>query len=305
MKKYRFSSYATFLHEDGTFEVLDGQQRTISICQYVVERSFSINEMYFHSLTNDQQEQILNYKLMVYFCEGTDSEKLDWFQTINIAGEGLSPQELRNAIYTGEWLTDAKRHFSKNGCPAKGLSDKYVSCKVNRQELLELALKWISRGEIRRYMADHQHDVNANELWLYFNSVIAWVKTIFPNYRREMKGLPWGNLYNEYGHKPLDTAAINAEVDRLMRDDDIETKKGIYLYVLNRKEKYLNLRSFDDSIKCVVYEEQEGICPLCGKHFEIEEMEGDHKIPWHLGGKTNKENCQMLCCNCNREKSGK
>ena len=216
--------------DDGGFEVLDGQQRTLSICQYLIG-DFSIKEQYFHSLTDDQQAQILNYELMVYFCEGSDSEKLEWFKTINIAGEKLFDQELRNAVYTGEWLTDAKRHFSKTGCPAMGLGEKYVKGIAIRQEILELALSWINNDakgttdeKIRQYMADHQHDSNANELWLYFTQVINWVETIFPTYRREMKGLPWGLLYNEFGKQALDTKKLEAEVAQLMTDEVVSLK---------------------------------------------------------------------------------
>ena len=221
-------------------------------------------------------------------------------------------QELRNAVYTGEWLTDAKRHFSKTGCPAMGLGDKYVKGTAIRQEILQLVLSWINdeaKGttdeKIRQYMADHQHDSNANELWLYFTQVIYWVETIFPTYRREMKGLPWGLLYNEFGKQSLNTKRLEAEVAQLMADDEVQNKKGIYEYVLTRNEKYLNIRAFEKKISRAVYEEQKGICPICGKHFEIEEMEADHIIPWHKGGKTEKDNCQMLCMKCNRTKSGK
>ena len=289
---------------DVAYEVLDGQQRTISICQYVAG-DFSINEEYFHTLTDDQQEQILDYKLMVYFCEGTDSEKLDWFRTINIAGERLTDQELRNAVYTGTWLTSAKRFFSKNGCAAKALSDKYVKVDTIRQELLELALKWISGGNIRQYMADHQQDANANALWLYFQQVIAWVQATFPTYRREMKGLPWGELYNRYKDSQLDTAALEAEIADLMQDDEVQKKSGIYEYVLDGDERHLNLRAFDKSTARTAYERQEGICPKCGKHFEIEQMEADHITPWSQGGKTLPENCQMLCRECNRRKGAR
>jgi hypothetical protein len=296
--------------EDGNCEVLDGQQRTISICQYL-NNDFSIDEKYFHTLTDDQQAQILDYKLMVYFCEGTDSEKLDWFKIVNIAGEKLSDQELRNAVYTGAWLTDAKRHFSKTSCAGIGLGDKYVRVEVNRQGLLELVLKWISGGNIEQYMADHQHDPNCNELWLYYTSVINWVKTIFPTYRKEMKGLPWGEIYNEFGKKPLDTGALEAKVSALMQDPEVQKKSGIYQYVLTGNEKYLNLRSFDDAVKREVYERQGGICPHCVKehrektHWEIEEMEADHITPWIEGGKTVVENCQLLCVEHNRRKSSK
>jgi hypothetical protein len=291
-------------NNDNSFEVLDGQQRTISICQYV-QGDYSINGKYFHTLQDDEQEQIMNYTLMVYFCEGKDSEKLEWFKTINIAGEKLSDQELRNAIYTGEWLTDAKRHFSTTKCPAQALSDKYIKCEVNRQELLELAIKWISNGHIEQYMADHQYDHNANELWLYFQRVIAWVQTIFPTYRKEMKGLPWGELYNEFGEAHLDTKKLEAEVALLMEDVEVTNKKGIYAYVLTGKEKYLNIRTFDDAQRREAYERQKGVCPICKQQFDIAEMEADHKTPWHLGGKTVPENCQMLCRKCNREKAGK
>lgn len=289
---------------EDSFEVLDGQQRTVSICQYVVG-DFSIGEEYFHTLTDDQQTQILDYKLMVYFCEGTDSEKLDWFRTINIAGERLTDQELRNAVYTGPWLTSAKRFFSKSGCAAKALADKYVKVDTIRQELLELALKWISGGNIRQYMADHQRDANANALWLYFQQVVAWVQATFPTYRREMKGLPWGELYNAFKDAPLDTAALEAEVARLMQDDEVQKKAGIYEYVLTRDERKLNLRAFDRSTARTAYERQGGICPSCGKHFAIEQMEADHVTPWSQGGKTLPDNCQMLCRDCNRRKSDK
>lgn len=176
------------VRENGNFEVIDGQQRTISICQFV-NGDFAFNGRYFHNLQNDEQEQILNYKLMVYFCSGTDSEKLEWFKTINIAGEELTAQELRNAVYSGSWVTDAKRYFSKNGCPAYGLGGDYLSGSAIRQDYLETAIKWINNGEIEEYMAKHQNDPNANELWLYFQSVINWVQAVFPNYRNEMKGI--------------------------------------------------------------------------------------------------------------------
>ena len=290
--------------ENGGYEVLDGQQRTLSICQYV-NGDYSIDEMYFHNLPSDEREKILEYPLMVYFCEGNDSEKLEWFQTVNIAGERLSEQELRNAVYTGEWLTSAKRYFSKAGCVAFKLADKYVKCEVNRQGLLELALKWISRGNIRQYMADHQNDNNANELWFYFNDVITWVKATYLTYRKEMKGLPWGDLYNVFGKQKLDVMAMDAAVTRLMMDDEVQNKKGIYIYLLDGREKHLNLRAFDDSIKRTVYECQAGLCANCGEHFDIDEMDGDHITPWFKGGKTVIENCQMLCKECNRRKSSK
>lgn len=286
-----------------TYEVLDGQQRTISICEYV-NGTFSINYQYFHNLEQDEKDQILDYKLMIYFCKGTDKEKLEWFKTINIAGEKLTDQELRNAIYTGEWLTDAKRYFSKNGCVAYGMGGDYLNGSAIRQDYLETTLRWISNDNIEEYMAQHQHDPNANELWLYFQSVINWVKVVFPNYRKEMKGIEWGRLYNTYKDNAYNSAELETKIKALMMDEDVSNKKGIYEYLLDGKEKHLNIREFTPNQKREAYERQEGVCPNCKGHFEIQEMEGDHITPWHSGGKTDAQNCQMLCKECNRRKSG-
>ena len=289
-------------NSEDDFEVLDGQQRTISFCQYV-NGDFSLNNKFFHNLTVAEQQQILDYKLMVYFCEGNDKEKLDWFQTINIAGEKLTDQELRNAVYTGSWLSDAKLKFSKNNCAAYLKGNKYLNAVPIRQEYLETALKWINKGEIEAYMALHQHDPNANELYLYFCRVIDWVEMTFVKYRKEMKGIDWGSLYNQFNGEVFDTASLEEQITELMADDDVSNKKGIYYYVLTRQEKYLSVRTFDNSMKRTAYEKQKGICPKCGKHFEIGQMEGDHITPWSKGGKTIAENCQMLCRDCNRKKS--
>jgi hypothetical protein len=292
------------INENGTYELMDGQQRTISICEYVAG-NFSLNYQYFHNLEKSEQEQILDYKLMVYFCEGTDKEKLDWFKTINIAGAKLTDQELRNAMYTGAWLTDAKRYFSKTGCPAYNIAGDYLKGIAIRQEYLETAISWISGGNIEQYMADNQQKPNANELWLYFQSVINWVKAVFPKYRREMKGIPWGILYNEFKDQHFDSSKLEKEITELMQDDDVTKRAGIYIYVLTRNEKYLSIRPFTDRDKRAVYERQKGICVKCRKHFEINEMEADHITPWHEGGKTVLANCQMLCKQDNRIKSGK
>ncbi len=291
-------------NEDGTYELLDGQQRTISFCQYV-KGDFSINNYAFHNLTETEKQQILNYKLMIYFCEGNDKEKLDWFRVINIAGEKLTDQELRNAVYTGPWLSDAKLKFSKSNCAAYLLSKDYVTGSPIRQDILETAIKWISKGEIEKYMSIHQHDPNANELWIYFRNVIEWVKLTFTTYRKEMKGIDWGSLYDEFKDKMFDTEKLEKEIQALMMDDDVTNKKGIYPYVLTRKEKYLNIRKFTESQKRIVYEKQKGICKKCGEHFELNEMEADHITPWSKGGKTQIENCQVLCMECNRRKSDK
>ena len=290
-------------NKDGTYEVMDGQQRTISFCEYI-DGKFSLNFQYFHNLEKNEKEQILNYKLMIYFCEGEDKEKLDWFKIINIAGEKLTEQELRNAIYTGTWLTDAKRHFSKTGCPAYNLASDYMKGSPIRQDYLETAISWIGNGEIEEYMAKNQNKPNANEIWLYFQSVINWVKATFPNYRKEMKGIDYGSLYNEYKNKEFDSKKIEKEIKELMQDEDVTKKSGIYPYVITRNEKYLSIRSFTDKMKRESYERQKGICVKCKEHFDIEDMEADHITPWHEGGKTTAKNCQMLCKHDNRIKSG-
>lgn len=292
------------VREDGNFEIIDGQQRTISICQYV-KGDFSINGLAFHNLTNDRQEQILNYKLTVYQCSGTDSEKLDWFRTINIAGEKLTDQELRNAVYSGSWVTDAKRYFSKTGCVAYQIGSDYLSGTPIRQNYLETAIKWISDNKIEDYMSDHQHDQNAAALWRYFQDVITWIETTFVKKTKHMCDVDWGALYNVYKDEKYDTKKIEEETVKLILDDDVTKKSGIYPYILTRDEKYLSIRSFSDATKQEVYEEQKGICVKCGEKFELEGMEADHITPWHEGGRTIKENCQLLCKNCNRRKSGK
>lgn len=290
--------------EEKPFEIIDGQQRTLSICKYI-NSEFSFKDLYFHNLEEDQKEKILDYKLTVYVCEGTDSEKLEWFKTINIAGEELTDQELRNAVYHGSWVTDAKRYFSKTGCPAYQIGSDYMNGTPIRQDYLETVIKWISENKIEDYMGKNQHKENAQELWVYFTNIIEWVESVFPKYRREMKGLPWGELYNDYKDKELDPDELEKEIIELFKDDDVTNNKGIYLYLLTGKERHLNIRTFDNRQKRKAYTEQKGICPICKEKFKIEEMEADHITPWHLGGKTIQENCQMLCKECNRRKSGR
>jgi hypothetical protein len=293
------------VREDGNFEVIDGQQRTISICQYI-NGDFAYMFKYFHNLQEDEKEQILDYKLMVYVCSGSDSEKLEWFRTINIAGEKLTEQELRNAVYSGSWVTDAKRYFSKNGCAAYQIGSDYLNGSAIRQDYFETAIKWISKGNIEVYMSNHQHDPNASALWRYFQDVISWVDSTFTKKRTKfMKGVDWGTLYNEYKDEVFDTKEIEKETAKLIADDDVVKKKGIYPYILTRDERNLGIRAFSDSLKQKVYEKQKGICPICKNHFDISEMEGDHITPWHENGKTIEENLQMLCKDDNRRKSGK
>jgi hypothetical protein len=293
------------VNDQDTYEVMDGQQRTISFCQYV-QGDFSIpvdgHPMAFHNLPKTLQDQILDYTLMVYYCSGTDKEQLDWFRIINIAGERLTDQELRNAVYTGPWLSHAKPIFSKTNCAAYLLAHKYVNGSPIRQEYLETAISWLSTDHIDQYMASHQHDPNANELWAYFQAVISWVELTFTEYRKEMKGVDWGSLYDAYKGGLYDTAKLEAEIKALMIDDDVTRKKGIYSYVLSHDEKYLAIRQFSEAQRREAYERQNGICPECGKHFEIDGMEADHIKPWSKGGKTNAANCKMLCVEDNRRK---
>ena len=287
------------------YEILDGQQRTISLCQYI-NGDFSVKHQFFHNLSEKEKDLILNYELQVYFCEGEEEEKLEWFKTINIAGEKLTNQELRNAVYSGSWLTDAKKYFSKSNNSVKTIkADKYLKGSAIRQDYLETVLKWISNGNIEDYMAEHQVDGYATDLWDYFDSVIQWVKEVFPKYRKEMKGLDWGLLYNKYQHDEFDPEELEKEVSKLILDEDVTKKPGIYLYLLHNDTKYLNLRAFTPTIKSKVYEEQSGLCIICDEHFEIDEMEADHITPWSQGGRTDLDNCQMLCKKCNRTKSDK
>jgi hypothetical protein len=290
-----------------TYEVLDGQQRTLSACQYV-NGDFSLNNRYFHNLTNEEQRQILDYRLLVCICQGSPKELLSWFEKVNIAGEKLTAQELRNAVYTGPWLSDAKLKFSKTNCPAYLLANSKGSLLHGtpiRQDYLETALEWISAGNIEGYMAEHQHHEAADELWHYFQDVVAWVQKTFPVYRAPMQRVPWGHLYNDFSQGKFDANMLESDVSRLMMNDDVQKKVGIYEYLLTGDEKFLNLRAFSEAQKVSAYERQGGLCSRCENKFNMEEMEADHITPWHEGGKTMPENCQMLCKHDNRTKSGK
>lgn len=294
------------------YEVLDGQQRTISLCEYIAGK-FSINYQFFHNLTEDQQEQILDYKLMIYICDGTDSEKLEWFKTINIAGEKLTDQELRNAIYTGPWLADAKKRFSKPQCVAYKIASDYVSGSPIRQEFLQTAISWINDGDIEGYMAAHQHDANANKLWLHFKKVIDWVEATFPVKHKEksiMKKVNWGKLYKKHKDDELNSEELEKQIKKLLIDDDVTSKPGVYPYVLGEGEKWLSIRAFTDKQKIEAFERQNGHCyakdcPEPDKKFDITEMHADHIVPWSKGGRTTSENCRMLCSACNLKKSDK
>jgi hypothetical protein len=292
----------------GHYELMDGQQRTISICQYI-NGDFAVevdgSPMFFHNLTAERKQKILDYELQIYICEGEDQEKLDWFKIINIAGEKLTDQELRNAIYTGPWLADAKRWFSKTGCPAYAIGEKYVKGSPIRQELLEKAIEWISNDKVEEYMSVHQHDADADALWQHYQAVIDWVKRVFPIYRPMMKGLDWGRFYRNHKDDGLNAAELERRIVDLIADDEVERKSGIFEYLLTGNEKTLSLRTFSDKIKIAAFERQKGVCPGCQKKFDAFVMEADHIVPWHKGGKTEPENCQMLCMPCNRTKGGR
>ena len=302
------------------YEVLDGQQRTLSIMQFL-DHKFPIQwdgqTMYVDSLPDDLYNNLMDYNLMVYWCSGTDSEKLAWFKTVNIAGEQLTSQELRNITYVGPWLSDAKSHFSKRGCVASKLADRYVKGDPNRQELLETALKWIADAQdttIDDYMAQHKSDDDSDELWQYWQKVINWLQMVFPRVYKEMKGLEWGLLYNQYHKNNYNSSKIDKDIAQLIDDDEIKKKKGIWQYELavNSNEagatKYLNLRGFPKDMMRKKLKEQDGHCPMCldegnEKVYALSEMEGDHITPWSEGGKTEYDNLQMLCKRHNRLKS--
>ncbi len=299
---------------DCPYEVMDGQQRTLSFCEYVAGK-FSYEFKNFFNLPEDKQQLILSYPLTIYVCEGEPSEKLEWFRTINIAGKALNDQELANAVYAGPFVSDAKRHFSKPNCGAYRLGKDLVNGTLNRQDFLRKALQWMADHENRQghsqtaigYMAQHQHDPNANNLWSYFQNVLNWAITNFDmkKFRRIMKGLDWAMLYDRYGSETLDTAALAQRISALMRDGEVQKPGGIIPYVLTGDERYLDLRAFPDDIKLAVWEQQGHRCKQCGRELDFELMEGDHITPWRDGGRTVKENCQMLCRDCNRRKGGK
>lgn len=313
----------------GQFELIDGQQRTISICRFVRNKysiEYNGNDCYFSSLPQDIQNAILDYELVIYKCDGVDSEKLAWFETINIASEALTSQELRNAVYTGPWLADAKRYFSRRDCPAKKLADEYLKGDPIRQEILEEVLRWASNAskmKIDDYMGLHKHDRNAEYLWNYFQDVVRWVRQVFGSQLQNMKSVSWGILYNKYheqhyvdengnilsvidGNKCLHTHVdFLVEVGRLQEDDDVSSRSGVFEYVLLGDVRKLSIRKFHDKIKLKKYKMQGGLCALCHKHFELKDMVADHITPWAKGGRTVEGNCQLLCVGCNSGKSDK
>lgn len=314
--------------DDDHYELIDGQQRTISLCQYA-NNEFSILidgiPQNFDNLSKEKKDYFLNYKLQVYVCTGTPDDRLEWFSIINIAGEPLTPQELLNANYTGPWLSSAKRYFMKSNSAGYGLANKYVEIEANqsRGKGLETAIKWVSNDDVKQYMADHQNDENADELWLHFKKVIEWVQNTFKDYYREMKGLNWGQLYNKYHEQSYNPDKVSRETEKLYNDPFIKNVKGIFEFVLggSRDTKLLEVRVFDDVTKKTKYLSQtkeaksksESNCPHCAlgndinknKIWELSEMDADHVAAWSKGGATSIENCQMLCVTHNRAKGNR
>ena len=296
------------------YEVMDGQQRTLSLCQYVAGK-FAVDFKYFDNQPADDQKKILDYKLTVYVCEGKESEKLEWFKTINIAGKPLNEQEIRNAVYAGPFVSDAKHHFSKSNCGAYRLGKDLVNGSPIRQDFFKKALEWMADHETRNgkpqsavgYMAVHQHDKNAIPLWTYFQNVLNWAISTFnmKKFKIIMKGVDWALFYDKYHEQPLDIKVMEDRISDLIGDDEIQKPNGIIPYVLTGDERYLDLRTFKDKVKKAIWEKQNHKCAICGKEFDFELMEGDHIKPWREGGRTDIKNCQMLCRQCNRSKGSK
>ena len=306
---------------DGTYELVDGQQRTLSIC-HIIDNDVSIEindvNIYFRDLPESEQEQILDQELLVYVCVGNLDEKMDWFSTINIAGKELTAQELRSAVYSGPFVSDARRYFV-SGADGNALSngyDVFVKNKVIRQELLGQVLGWHADFEmtdsgksgdklIRAYLAKHRHDENAKELFNYYEEVLGWANYIFgTKYKKELPKVEWGILYNKYHTKMVSPREVQKRVDELMENPEITKKSAIFEYVFSGDEKILSPRAFDDSMKRSKFEEQEHKCAYCGNEIpDLKSAHADHIVPWSKGGKTEYGNLQILCVKCNCKKS--
>ncbi|MBU0613878.1 DUF262 domain-containing protein [Patescibacteria group bacterium] len=312
---------------DDNLEVLDGQQRITSIGRFVTNK-FAVKdengmEQYFSGIAKDKQDKILKTKLLIYECEGAESEIKEWYKTINIAGIPLNDQELLNAVYSGPFVTLGKEEFSNSQNANIQKWSAYVKGSANRQMFLERALDWVSKGNIDDYMSRHRNDKNITELKNYFNSVIDWVSSVFTDVESEMCGLEWGRLYEEYHKKSYDPAKVSKEVQDLYGDPYVKNHKGIFEYILGgaTDTKLLNIRVFDEATKRVVYEAQtktakakgKSNCPHCAighdvnkeKIWSLSEMDADHVTAWSKGGTTSEKNCQMLCKTHNRAKGNR
>ena len=312
---------------DDKFEVLDGQQRITSLGRFVEGVLSIIDEsgipQDINSIATDKREKILKTRLLIYICEGTESEIKEWFRTINIAGVPLKPQELLNAVFSGPFVTKAKEEFSNSQNAHIQMWSHFINGTANRQDFLERALDWVSKGNISDYMKQHRRDDNITELKTYFNAVLGWVNSVFPTPYDKMKGLEWGRLYETYHKQPYDPQKVDERVAELLDDPQVENKSGIFEYVLGGEQdtKLLNVRVFDEKIKRQVYKlqtddaEMKGIsnCPYCAigheatktRIWKLSEMDADHVSAWSKGGATTIENCQMLCKTHNRAKGNR
>ena len=318
--------YFNKVSEDN-LEVLDGQQRITSFGRFVTDK-FAVKdengmEQYLNGIAADKQAKILEAKLLIYECEGTESEIKEWFRTINIAGVPLNDQELFNAVYSGPFVTLGKEEFSNSQNSNIQKWCAYISGSANRQEFLECALDWVSKGNIGDYMSRHRYDKDITELKTYFNSVIEWVSGVFTDVQNEMRGLEWGRLYEEYHKKAYSPAKVSKEVQKLYGDPYVKNRKGIFEYILGGSvnTKLLDVRVFDEATKKTVYTAQtkkaetkgKSNCPLCavghdankGKAWKLDEMDADHVTAWSKGGGTTAKNCQMLCKTHNRAKGNR
>lgn len=313
--------------DDDKFEVLDGQQRITSLGRFVEGVLSIIDEsgipQDINSIAADKREKILKTHLLIYICEGTESEIKEWFRTINIAGVPLKPQELLNAVFSGPFVTAAKEEFSNSQNAHIQMWSHFINGTANRQDFLERALDWVSKGNISDYMKQHRRDDNITELKTYFNAVLGWVNSVFPIPYDKMKGLEWGRLYETYHKQPYDPQKLNERVEELLDDPQVENKSGIFEYVLGGEQdtKLLNVRVFDEKIKRQVYKlqtddaELKGIsnCPYCAigheatktRIWKLSEMDADHVSAWSKGGATDISNCQMLCKTHNRAKGNR
>lgn len=312
---------------DSKFEVLDGQQRITSIGRFVRDLFAIIDENgkphIFSGMDEDLQKRILNTRLLIYECEGTEPEIKNWFRTINIPGVQLKTQEINNAVYSGKFVTLAKEEFSNGQNANVQKWSAYISGNLNRQDFLKCALDWVSKGDIVLYMTKHRHDDNINELKTYFNSVIDWASTVFIDVENEMRGLDWGKLYEEYHNQPYPPKKVSAEVKRLYADSYVKNRKGIFEYILGgcSNENLLDIRVFEESTKKTIYSKQtqkaeiDGVsnCSHCAmghqanktRIWKLADMEADHVTAWSKGGATDTKNCEMLCKTHNRSKGNR
>lgn len=313
--------------EDGKYEVLDGQQRITSIGRYVrglFEAPYKGHLQNFTGLSPETRRRILETPLLIYVCEGEEEEIKDWFRTINIAGVRLSDQEIRNAVFSGPFVTRAREEFSNPSNAHVQKWSSYISGDIRRQEYLERALQWMTHGgDIDAYMSQHRHDDNIDELKAHFTQVIDWVDSVFIDVKPEMKGLPWGELYDTYGDRQYDAEQVAARVRELYGDAAVHRRSGIYEYILGGEQdtKLLEIRVFEDRDKKVVYERQTAAaresglsnCSYCAighdanqaKIWELRDMDADHVTAWSRGGTTDLENCEMLCKPHNRAKGNR